>query len=177
MGEVAGAVELVNKAIEVIALEWTRRGPPTLLTERIADLVGARDAADLLEGLTLDYYRIDASAAPIVFQVAAEGDPVAMELILWAGRGLASLAIGVIRQLELETENFKVVLIGSFYNGSPVLVETMKQTIKVVAPGAQLVHLTVPPVVGGMLLGMEKAGLNPSAVRHKLIQSTIAMKS
>jgi N-acetylglucosamine kinase-like BadF-type ATPase len=176
MGEVAGALELVDKAIEAIALEWTRRGSQTRLTEHFANFVGARDAADLLEGLNLGNYQIGASAAPIVFQVAAEGDPVAMELILWAGRGLGSLATGVIRQLGFETETFKVVLIGSFYNGSPVLVETMKQTIQVVAPGAQLVHLTVPPVVGGVLLGMEQAGLNPSAVREKLIRSTIEMK-
>lgn len=172
MGEVAGAVELVDKAVEVIALEWTRRGPPTLLTERFANLVGARDAADLLEGLTLDYYRIDAAAAPVVFQVAAEGDPVAMELVLWAGRGLGSMAVGVIRQLGFETHAFNIVLIGSFYDGSPILVETMKQEVWAVASGAEFVRLTVPPVVGGVLLGMEQAGLNPSAAREKLMQAT-----
>ena len=171
MGEVAGGFELVDKAIEAIALAWTRRGPQTELTQRFAAWVGAQDAADLLEGLTLATYRLDASAAPLVFQTAAEGDPVAMELILWAGRGLGSLAIGVIRQLGLETRAFKVILIGSFYDGSPVLIETMRQTIQVVAPDANLVRLTVPPVVGGVLLGMEQAGLNPSVVYDELIQS------
>lgn len=176
MGEVAGAIELVDKAIETIALEWTRRGPSTRLTNRFANLVGARDAADLLEGLTLGYYQLDASAAPVVFQVAAEGDPVAAELILWAGRGLGSLAVGVIRQLGFETETFKVVLIGSFYSGSPVLVDAMQQEIWKIAPGAQFVHLTVPPVMGGVLLGMEQAGLKPITVRETLIRSTIEVK-
>jgi hypothetical protein len=32
--------------------------------------------------------------------------------------------------------------------------------------------LTVPPVVGGVLLGMEQAGLDPGPVRERLIQST-----
>ncbi len=175
MGEVAGAVELVDKAVEAIALAWTRRGPPTLLTERFANLVGAQNAADLLEGLTLNYYDIDASAAPIIFKVADKGDPVAVELIKWAGRGLGSLATGVIRQLELESQSFKVVLIGSLYDGSPVLVETMKQTVWEVAPSAQFVRLTVPPVVGGVLLGMEKAGLNTSTAHEKLIQTTMSI--
>jgi N-acetylglucosamine kinase-like BadF-type ATPase len=173
MGEVAGAVELIDKAIEVIALEWTRRGPPTRLSARFANLVGAADAADLLEGLTLGYYRIEASAAPIVFQVAAEGDPVAMALIRWAGRGLGSLAVGVIRQLGFERQSFKIVLIGSFFDGSPTLIETMKQEVWDVAPAGQFVRLTVPPVVGGVLLAMEQAGLNSAAARKKLIQATI----
>ena len=62
MGEVAGAAELVDKAVEVIARAWTRQGPPTRLTERFANLVGAQDAADLLEGLTLNHYHINPSA-------------------------------------------------------------------------------------------------------------------
>ena len=37
MGEAAGAMELVEKAVEAVALEWTRRGPPTLLTQRLAE--------------------------------------------------------------------------------------------------------------------------------------------
>jgi len=175
MGEAAGAFELVEKAIEAIALAWTRRGPQTRLTERFAGLAGAQDAAALLEGVTLGYYQIDAAAAPVVFEVAAEGDPVATELILWAGCGLGSLAVGVIRQLGFEARAFKVVLIGSFYDGSPLLVETMKRTVHAVAPGAQFVRLAVPPVVGGVLLAMEQAGQKPAAAYDTLIESTLAL--
>ena len=107
-----------------------------------------------------------------MFQVAAEGDPVARDLIIWAGRELGSLAIGVIHQLGFEALDFEVVLAGSFYNGSPLLMETMRETIHTVAPGAQLVRLTAAPVVGGVVLGMEQAGLNPAPVRETLIQST-----
>ena len=172
MGEAAGGFELVDKSIEAVARAWTRCGPSTRLTERFVELTGARDAADLLEGLSLAYYRLDASAAPAVFQVAAEGDPVATELVLWAGRELGSLANGVIRQLDLEALSFEVVLIGSFYHGSPLIVETMRRTVQKIAPGARLVRLAVPPVVGGVLLGMEQAGLPAMGFREKLIQST-----
>lgn len=48
----------------------------------------------------------------------------------------------------------------------------MRETIHAVAPGARLVRLTAPPVAGGVLLGMEQAGLNPVPVREKLIEST-----
>jgi N-acetylglucosamine kinase-like BadF-type ATPase len=172
MGEAAGAEELVQKAIEAVALEWTRRGPSTLLSSRLAGLVGARDAAELLEGLTLGHYQLGPAAAPHVFQVAADGDIVAHELVLWAARGLASMAAGVIRQLQLEQRQFKVVLIGSFYDGSPLLVETITRTVQELVPGADLVRLGVPPVVGGVLLGVAQAGLNPAACYDDLIRST-----
>jgi N-acetylglucosamine kinase-like BadF-type ATPase len=122
--------------------------------------------------LSQSRYKVSAAAAPVVFRVAAEGDPVALDLIRWGGRELGSMAIGVIRQLNFEALDFDVVLAGSFYNGSPLITETMRQTIHTVAPGARLVRLTVPPVVGGVLLGMEQAGLDPSPVREALIRST-----
>ncbi len=171
-GEAAGGSELVRKAVQTVAMAWTRRGPTTALTEAFIELTGAAGIEDLLEGLTQQRYELSASAAPIIFRVAATGDEVAQSLITWAGQELASLALGVIRQLEFEAMEFEVVLAGSFYNGSPHLAETMYKTIHPVAPGARLVRLTAPPVVGGVLLGMEQAGLNPSTVRAALIQST-----
>jgi hypothetical protein len=51
----------------------------------------------------------------------------------------------------------------------------MRETIHAVAPGAHLVRLTAPPVVGGVLLGVEQAGEDPFAVREALIRSTQEM--
>jgi N-acetylglucosamine kinase-like BadF-type ATPase len=171
LGEASGAGELVIKALQAIALAWTWRGPPTRLADAFVELTGSRDVDDLLEGLTTNRLHVGASAAPLVFRVADEGDQVAQELVVWAGRELASMALGVVRQLSLESLSFEVVLAGSFFNGSPVLAETMRETIHPVAPGARLVRLHVPPVVGAVVLGMEQGGLKPSALRSTLIES------
>ena len=175
LGEAAGGGELVLKAIQAVALEWTWRGPPTRLTQAFVELTHTRDVEDLLEGLTLGRVHLGAEAAPLVFQVAAQGDPVAGGLILWAGRELGSMANGVIRQLGFEALAFEVVLAGSFFNGSPLLAEAMRESIHALAPGARLVRLTAPPVVGGVLLGMEQAGEDGLTVREALIQSTLEM--
>jgi N-acetylglucosamine kinase-like BadF-type ATPase len=172
LGEAAGGGELVLKAIQAVAHEWTWRGPPTRLTQAFVELTGTRDAADLLEGLTVGRIHLDAAAAPVVFQVAAAGDPVAQGLVRWAGRELGDMAVGVIRQLGFEPLTFEVVMAGSFFDGSPVLAEVMRDTIRPIAPGARLVRLTAPPVVGGVLLGMEQAGEDTLALREALIQST-----
>lgn len=171
MAEAAGGLELVGKAVQAVALEWTRRGPPTQLTRLLIEFTGARDLEDLLEGLSLERIQLDASAAPLVFQAAAEGDLVAIETILWAGREIGSLAVGVIRQLQFEALSFDAVLIGSLYHGSPLLVQAMEQTIHTVAPGARFVPLNIPPAVGGVVLGMEQCGIEMSTVRERLIQS------
>ncbi len=48
-----------------------------------------------------------------------------------------------------------------------LLTDVMRETIHTVAPGARLVRLTVPPVVGAVMLGMEQAGVDfASAARE-----------
>ena len=177
MAEAAGAGELVAEAIRCVARDWSLRGPSTRLTQAFVELVGAWDAEDLLEGITQERCFISADAAPLVFRAAAQGDPVAQQLIEWAGRELGSLTIGVIRQLGMQSLEFDVVLVGSLYDGGPLLTDTMRQTVHAVAPGARFVRLTAPPVVGGVLLGMEQAGLNGRAVRERLIETTQALSN
>jgi N-acetylglucosamine kinase-like BadF-type ATPase len=174
-GENGGSAELVQRAKQAVAKAWTRRGPATALTPAFVDLAGAQSEADLLEGLSQGYYDIGPEAAPLVFQVAEAGDAVAADAIRWAGDELASLAIGVIRQLGFETRSFEVVLVGSMYNGGRRLLDPMAEAIHAVAPGARLVRLTAPPVVGAVLIGMQAAGLPAQPLRQPLIASTRAL--
>jgi hypothetical protein len=82
------------------------------------------------------------------------------------------MACGVIRQLSLESETFDVVLIGSLFEGHTLMAEMVGETIQTVAPGASLVRLTAPPVVGGVVLGMQKTALDTCSIREKLIETT-----
>jgi N-acetylglucosamine kinase-like BadF-type ATPase len=173
-GENGGSYELVLKAVQEVVKAWTRRGPPTLLTQRFVEQTGARDAADLLEGLSQGFYTVPASAAPLVFAAAHAGDAVARGVIRWAAEELGSLAVGVIRQLRLEDEQFDVVLVGSLYNGGPLFTGPLEATIHAVAPGARFVRLTAPPVVGAVLIGMGLVGVETARVREALIASAQA---
>ena len=173
--EYAGGGDLVLKAIQTIGMAWTKRGHDTKLTEAFINLIGASDVIDLMEGLYVGRYTVGSQAAPLVFKVAAEGDAVAQEVIRWAGRELGSLAIGVIHQLNFEALNFDVVQIGSLYKGSPVMTEVMMATVHEVAPGARAVRLNAPPVAGGVLLGMEQAGIDYAPLRDALIEETKAV--
>lgn len=172
MGEYGGATEIVTRAIQAVAAAWTQRGPTTALSEAFLAHTGAADVADLLAGLIRQRYALRAAAAPLVFAVAAQGDAVAQAIITWAGQELGSLAVGVIRQLDLAAESFDVVLSGSLYNGGEPLIAPMRQTIQAVAPEARLVRLAAPPVVGGVLLGMEQVGVD-TAVPTQQLKATV----
>ena len=172
-GEYGGAIEIAARAMQDVALAWTLRGPATQLSDAFLALTNAPDIEDLLAGVARGRYDISPEASRLVFQVACEGDPVAQEVICWAGRELGDLAVGVIRQLDIQNEAFDVVLVGSTFNSNHILKNNMEKRIRLVAPQAQLVRLTTPPVVGGVLLGMKQTGLYTAAIRSTLLETAI----
>jgi N-acetylglucosamine kinase-like BadF-type ATPase len=109
----------------------------------------------------------------LVFKIAAQGDPEALNVMRWAGDKLGQIACGVIRQVGLENEAFEVVQIGSLYDGHPLIKEQMRQIIHQTAPHAELVRLTVPPVIGGVLLGMEAVIGKTAYTRRRKLHTTI----
>jgi N-acetylglucosamine kinase-like BadF-type ATPase len=167
--EHGGGGDLTRKAIQAIWLEWSKRGPETLLTPKFLDYTGVDNALELIEGLSRGRIHLGAAEAPFVFEVAREGDAVAQDCIRWVGQELGDMAVGVIRQLAFEKLDFEIVLTGSLYKGSPLIADSMQTIIHIVAPKARLVYLNAPPVVGGVLLGMEKAGLDFKELRQTLV--------
>jgi N-acetylglucosamine kinase-like BadF-type ATPase len=171
-GEHGGAGCLVDRALDSIAYEWTRRGPPTRLTSEFLQLTGAKDIPALIEGLEMGQYFISSDHAPLVHKVALQGDPVAQSIVKWAGEELGLTALAVIRQLEIASLDFEVVLVGSIYEMGEMIISPMRNVITSEAPLARLVRLSAPPVVGGVLLAMDLLGLNTSTLREQLISST-----
>jgi N-acetylglucosamine kinase-like BadF-type ATPase len=170
--EYGGGGDLVARALQAVSLAWSRRGPETALTAAFVEQTGAAGIEDLLEGLVLGHYGLTSDVAPLVFRVAAAGDAVALDTIQWVGRELGNLAVGVIRQLEFEALTFDIVQIGSLWNGSPMVGETALVTVQAVAPGARMVRLAAPPVVGSVLLALEQAGVDFRPLRAGLIEAT-----
>ena len=172
LGEYGGSGTVVMRAVHAVSKAWSLRGPQTALTEAFCRKTGAKDADDLLEGIVLERYHLDAGVCPLVFDTARAGDEVARGVIAWAGEQLADLAIGVIHQLNFEVREFEFILIGSLYEGGPLILDPMKNAIWQVAPRAKFVRLNAPPVVGGVLLGMEMGEGNGYAVRERLVETT-----
>jgi N-acetylglucosamine kinase-like BadF-type ATPase len=171
-GEYGGSSELVQRALVAITYAWTHRGPPTRLTPIFMEYVGATDIVDFLEGVGSDRYFLKSEMAPLVFQAAEAGDVVAQYVVTWNSRELGNSAVGIIRQLGFQKLDFEVVLIGSMFNGGSLAIEPMKQVIWEEAPGARFVRLNCEPVVGGVLLGIQTAGLDPRPIHSRLVENS-----
>ncbi|MEW6716457.1 MAG: BadF/BadG/BcrA/BcrD ATPase family protein [Chloroflexota bacterium] len=171
-GEAAGGFDLVARAMRQVTYAWAKRGPATALSQALIQHTGAKDLDDLIEGVYLNRYGFDLSMVLLVFQVAEQGDSQALEVIRWAGEELGQMVCSVVNQLSLHNESFDVVMIGSLFDGHPLLTESLRETVHKVAPQARLVRLSVPPVVGAVLLGMEAANVDFINKRERLIRST-----
>ncbi len=174
MGEGAGGSELLHRGMQLVGYSWSKRGPTTALADALVKHVGARDLEDLMRGYTTFEYRIGAEAAPIIFRVAEEGDAVARELVHWAGYELGEMANAVIRQLEFEDLAFDVVMTGSMFQGGPLLIDPMRETIHNFAPKARLVRLHLPPVLGAAILGMEAGDRKATSSIRNTMADTIS---
>jgi N-acetylglucosamine kinase-like BadF-type ATPase len=171
-GEAAGGFDILARAMRAVTYEWAKRGPATALSPAFLKHTGAKDLDDLVEGVYVGRYGFDPVLIRSVFEVAHQGDPQAIGVMRWAGQELGGMAVGVVKQLDLQNETFDVVLIGSLFDGHPAIQESLGETIHEVAVGAQLVRLSVPPVVGGVLLGMEAAGTDFRSKHRRLIETT-----
>lgn len=173
-GEFGGAAELVWRATVEVTYAWTQRGPKTALTQTFMDYAEVETEDALIEGLAMEQIHLPPILAQDIFRLAAEGDRVAQDLIQWSARELGENTNAVIRQLDIQDQSFEVVLIGSLFNAGEAYISPLRATIQSFAPGARLVQLTVPPVVGSVLLAAEAAGLQPGQIRQALIKSTEA---
>ncbi|MBI4731108.1 MAG: ATPase [Chloroflexi bacterium] len=171
-GEAAGGFDILARAMRAINFEWTKRGPATALSQAFLRQTGAQNLDDLIEGVYVGRYNFDPAMILLTFEAARQGDPQALDVMRWAGKELGGMAAGVATQLGLQNDTFDVVLIGSIFDGHPLIAESLGDVIHKTSPGAQLVRLNAPPVVGSVLLGMEAAGVGFHDKRQMLIKST-----
>jgi N-acetylglucosamine kinase-like BadF-type ATPase len=170
-GEYGGAIEIVFRARQYVNYAWIQRIPPTKLTKIFLEATGAKDEADLMEGLSNDQYHLFPFLAVEIMNAAREGDQAALEVIRWSGEELGWLAVSVARQIEMENDEVEIVQSGSVFNAGELIMGPMHDIIKKYVPRAKMIRLDGPPVVGPLMLGMQMAGIDPYPMREKLIET------
>lgn len=173
LGEYAGGSELVERAKHLVAYEWTGRGQLTALTQAFIQKTGAKNLADLVEGLSEKTYSLAADSAPLIFECAAKGDMVALDLLHWAGAELGELVIAVARQIGMVYSSPDVVFVGGLFRGTPSLKTLVAQKVDSVIPKVTYLPMQAPPVVGAVILGMEQAGMSATALQTARIEMQI----
>ena len=172
-GEYGGAMEIVQRGLQMVNHAWIKRRPATALTRVYLKAVGARDELDLMEGLSSERYQLPTAAAAQVSEAARAGDGAAEEVMRWAGEELGWLAVSVARQIEMENEEVEIIQSGSVFEAGQVITGPMAEIVLRHCPRAKLIRLHGPPVVGAVLLGMEQADFDGYAVRELMSRTAI----
>jgi len=171
-GEIGGGGEMVWLAMIAAIYAWTSRGPKTKLTQILMDFAELDSEDALIEALALNHLNLPPYLAEEIIRLAYEGDLVAKEVVTRTAQELALNVNAVIRQLDLQSMRFDIVLIGSIFKAGKIYLDPFRETIHQFAPKANLIHLNVPPVVGAVLLAAETYGLDLKGLRTNLLKTT-----
>lgn len=136
----------------------------TSLIEKVKDYYGKdsleRVREEVYKGEGPDRPRI-AGLAKVAAEAAAEGDPVAQQILKEAAEELARLAWAGLRKLEKAEAPFPVYPAGGIFKAGEPLLGPFRAALAQLAPRAVLRSPAFPPVIGALLLAMRKVGLTP----------------
>jgi N-acetylglucosamine kinase-like BadF-type ATPase len=97
--------------------------------------------------------------APLLFLVAAGGDPIACRIVSEFAAGMAELVTAGLVRFAMTGLSLEVVVSGSIFKARGTgLLDEMEAGIRKVAPLARLVNARYEPVAGALLLGLEALG-------------------
>ena len=170
-GEFGGANEIIQKAIIAVTYAWSLRGPKTKLSEMFMDYAKVDNEDALIEGLATDKIHPTQSLVKDVFDLALQKDPIAFDIVQWSAHDLGLNVNAVIRQLQIQNENFEIVLIGSIFRSGEIYVNPLRETIHEFAPMAKIIHLKSLPVYGSIILAAKTIGLSTTNLRNTLIHN------
>jgi N-acetylglucosamine kinase-like BadF-type ATPase len=165
-GDWGGGAQLAEEAFWSASRADDGRGPATALLTALPAYFGLPSLTALIEAFHFGDLPAERQleAGPVLFQVAAAGDAVALGIIQQQAEEIVAMAVSALRRLDLLTEPVTVVLGGGVLTaGHPVLLDRVVQLLAQVAPKAEPRVVDVPPVVGAALLGLDHASAGPAA--------------
>lgn len=158
-GDWGGGLGLSKEVLWAAARHEDGRGSPTALSTAAAGHFGLPSAIAVAEAMhlrVLDPDRIH-ELVPVLFEVAAAGDPIALELVHRQAAEVVLLATVTLRRLGLLGTPADIVLGGGILtSGHPVLMDQVLAGLARDAPYGRAVILAERPVVGAALLGVEQ---------------------
>ncbi|MCM1949483.1 ATPase [Streptomyces sp. G2] len=168
-GDWGGGGGLSDEAMWFAARAEDGRGAPTELARALPAHFGLDTMYALIEAVHLGRIPHDRrhELAPVLFRVAAEGDPVALALVHRMAEEVVALSTVALRRLELLDEEAPVVLGGSVLAARhPQLESRIRELLAERAPKAVVRFVTAPPVLGAGLLALDEAGADAEAAER-----------
>ncbi|MFI8342388.1 N-acetylglucosamine kinase [Streptomyces sp. NPDC085639] len=169
-GDWGGGGGLAEEALWFAARAEDGRGGPTELARALPAHLGHDSMASLIEAMHLGRvpHGRRHELAPVLFAVAAAGDPVARSLVHRQADEVVAMAAVALERLGLLEQEVPVVLGGSVLAaGHAQLDDRIAAGLARRAPHARISVITAPPVLGAGLLGLDALGA-PHGAYEKL---------
>ncbi|WP_395570735.1 N-acetylglucosamine kinase [Streptomyces sp. BK79] len=165
-GDWGGGWGLAEEALWHAARAEDGRGEPTELARTLPDHFGLGSMYALVEALHLR--RVEPvrrhELTPVLFATAAGGDPVARAIVDRQGDEVVAMAVVALTRLDLLGERTPVLLGGGVLAARhPQLDDRVRELLAARAPKAVPTVVTEPPVLGAVLLGLDRTGAGPGA--------------
>ncbi|MFY9556947.1 MAG: BadF/BadG/BcrA/BcrD ATPase family protein [Blastocatellia bacterium] len=146
--------DIAQRALKAVVSSFDGRSSRTALAERICSRLGVAGPSDLPGVIyNSDSEPVDiAPLAELVHEAACKGDEVARGILAGAGRELGRLAASVIEKLALGPNAFRVVYVGSVFRSGEFVLESLRETVILAAPRAQIGPPLFPPAIGAAKL-------------------------
>ncbi|MBG0816742.1 ATPase [Planomonospora sp. ID82291] len=165
-GDWGGGLVLGEEALWHAVRAEDGRGPATALERAVRGHFGARTVEEVTLGLhfgDLPHARLH-ELVPVLMAVAAAGDAVARSILARMADEVVVLAVVALRRLGLLDSPVEVVLGGGVLTARDALLDDMiRRRFAERAPKAEPVVVTLPPVAGAALLGLDALGAGEEA--------------
>ncbi|MEV0399562.1 BadF/BadG/BcrA/BcrD ATPase family protein [Actinoallomurus sp. NPDC050550] len=165
-GDWGGGHHLGEEALWHAVRAEDGRGPHTALAAAVAEHFGRAGVEDV--ALAIHFGELSEARlgelSPVLFAVAAAGDPVARSLVDRQAEEIVALATVALRRLDLLDAPVEVVLGGGVLAARhPQLMTAIEDRLAGLAPQAKPVIVEAPPLLGAALLGLDAANAPPEA--------------
>ncbi|MFJ4800951.1 N-acetylglucosamine kinase [Streptomyces murinus] len=160
-GDWGGGWGLAEEALWFAARAEDGRGEATALAHTLPAHFGLSSMYALIEALHLEHLAPErrGELAPVLFATAAGGDPVARAIVDRLADEVTVLATVALTRLELLDEQVPVLLGGSVLTaGHDRLDDGIRARLAARAPKAAVRVVNARPVLGAVLLGLDRLG-------------------
>ncbi|MFG5722420.1 N-acetylglucosamine kinase [Streptomyces murinus] len=160
-GDWGGGWGLAEEALWFAARAEDGRGEATALAHTLPAHFGLSSMYALIEALHLEHLAPErrGELAPVLFATAADGDPVARAIVDRLADEVTVLATVALTRLELLDEQVPVLLGGSVLTaGHDRLDDGIRARLAARAPKAAVHVVNARPVLGAVLLGLDRLG-------------------
>ena len=165
-GDWGGAIEIGGTALWHALRDEDGRGARTTLRRLVPQHFGLRRPRQVMEAIYFGRLSEDrlAELAPVVFEAAAAGDTLAQSIVDRQADEVVAMAVAAIHRLRMAKLDVDVVLGGGiFRNRLPGFFERIVEGVRRVCPAARVTVLGAPPIVGAVMLGLDRIGASKAA--------------